>query len=178
MVGVKGRSGRPLGPAHSHRGPYNECWVWTGFLLKGYGRVWWEERLQLVHRLVYEVLVGHIPEGLLVLHHCDNPPCYNPAHLYVGTNQDNANDRVVRGRSSHKTYERTNDHRIKMSEVRKGKKSFINGQEMVGDNHPRTKLSSHQIDEIRQSHLSRAELAKQYNVSWTQINRIIKGLSR
>lgn len=51
-----------------------------------------------VHRWAYEHFVGPIPDGLLVLHKCDNSRCSNPDHLYVGTQKDNTNDKKARGR--------------------------------------------------------------------------------
>lgn len=168
--------GRPVGEHHYKRGPYLGCWEWTGSKLAfGYGRVWWNGKLNLVHRLVYEALVEDIPKGLFVLHHCDNPPCFNPNHLYVGTDQDNSNDRVSRGRQVNYTYERTEEHRIKMSVARKGIKSTKNGKTMSGENHPRVKLTDRQVFEIRKSKLSNAELSRRYNVSWTHISRIKQG---
>ena len=54
--------------------------------------------LQLVHRLAWEAEHGPIPEGMLVLHHCDNPPCYNIQHLFLGTHADNLADAQAKGR--------------------------------------------------------------------------------
>lgn len=79
------------------------CWVWRrGKTPRGYGKVWRNGRHVYVHRLAYETFVGPIPEGLGVLHRCDNPPCCNPAHLFIGTDADNAADRVAKGRHPHK----------------------------------------------------------------------------
>lgn len=71
------------------------CWKWTGPTdRKGYGR--WGKKVASRHS--WELANGPIPEGMWVLHHCDNPPCVNPAHLYLGTNTENVQDRVARGR--------------------------------------------------------------------------------
>lgn len=76
------------------------CHEWTGQLDRGgYGKISIPGRgTQKVHRVAYEMLVGEIPTGVLVLHHCDNPKCFNPAHLYLGTHKDNTRDRIKRGR--------------------------------------------------------------------------------
>lgn len=67
-----------------------QCWVWHGFRnVGGYGRISVKSRQTLVHRLVYEMLIGPIPDGLCVLHTCDNPPCVNPAHLHLGDRREN-----------------------------------------------------------------------------------------
>lgn len=66
----------------------------------GYGSVWVDGKLWGAHRLAYTITKGPIPEGLKVLHSCDNPPCCNPAHLRIGTQLDNARDREERGRGN------------------------------------------------------------------------------
>lgn len=80
-----------------HRGEADECWEWQGTRFKGpcdYGRIGQGR----AHVEMWERENGPVPEGLGVLHHCDNPPCVNPAHLYVGTALDNARDRKLRDR--------------------------------------------------------------------------------
>ena len=70
----------------------------------GYGTIWHGGKYQPAHRVVYELTVGPIPEGLLLLHRCDNPPCVNPSHLFPGTHQDNADDKMRKGRHYSQTH--------------------------------------------------------------------------
>ncbi len=76
------------------------CWEWTGTTVYGYGQISSGRANIRVHRLSYETFVGPIPEGHHVLHRCDNPPCWNPSHLFTGTDLDNARDCISKGRSN------------------------------------------------------------------------------
>jgi hypothetical protein len=104
------------------------------------------------HRLAWEAANGRpVPDGLLVLHSCDNPPCVNPAHLRAGTHRENMGDKVARGR------------------VR------------AGAAHGRAVLTEADVYEIRRLRADRSatcrELAERYGVSMTQISNIARGLS-
>lgn len=78
------------------------CWEWTGARWpRGYGEVNMAKRPKLVHRVVYEMLIGPIPDRMEVCHHCDNPPCCNPVHLFIGTHADNMRDKVAKGRGNY-----------------------------------------------------------------------------
>jgi hypothetical protein len=70
-------------------GGFNSCWEWQGEIADGYGRVWWESKNKLVHRIMYEWVNGKIPADLQVDHVCCNRRCANPIHLELVTNHEN-----------------------------------------------------------------------------------------
>ena len=75
------------------------CWEWTGYYTpSGYGRMRIENKHRLMHRLSWEMKNGPIPDGMQVCHHCDNPPCVKPSHLFLGTQMDNVKDMIAKGR--------------------------------------------------------------------------------
>lgn len=77
----------------------SDCWLWKGTKrAKGYGQFKWNGKNVAAHRMAYTLAYGSIPEGLLIRHTCDNPPCVNPNHLLVGTDADNVRDMMERGR--------------------------------------------------------------------------------
>lgn len=94
----------PLGQrlwAQIQRGAPDDCWPFTGGTTKfGYGQISYENHPRMAHRLVYEQMKGEIPDGQIVRHTCDNPPCCNPAHLILGSHADNARDKVERDRAA------------------------------------------------------------------------------
>jgi hypothetical protein len=77
----------------------DDCWPWTaGRDGKGYGCFWSGDRRLISSRLAYVVGYGSVPTDLMVCHRCDNPPCCNPSHLFLGTNRDNMRDKAAKGR--------------------------------------------------------------------------------
>lgn len=82
----------------SHVNKDGDCWLWTGSLNNhGYGTFGSGE---LSHRISWVFAYGTIPVGLFVLHHCDNPLCIRPEHLFLGTQSDNVRDMLAKGRAS------------------------------------------------------------------------------
>lgn len=127
------------------------CWEFFGCKSSdGYGLLTFQGRPEKAHRLSYKLAVGEIPIGMVVCHKCDNPPCGNPDHLFIGTQSDNIADRVSKGHEA--------DH-----------KGVKNG---------RAKLNDSEILRIRNSHdrgeHTKKELADKYGVSDVLIGMIVK----
>lgn len=75
--------------------------MWTAAQnVDGYGRFYFDGKFWMAHRLSYTLQVGEIPSGMQVLHVCDNPPCINIKHLFLGTNADNVADKVSKNRQA------------------------------------------------------------------------------
>lgn len=145
------------------------CWLWTKCKDKdGYGKFKIclgskqnQKRLR-AHRYAWLVTNGPIPPTMFILHKCDNPPCCNPSHLYVGNHQQNIEDRQRRNRQA--KGERAGNH-IHVEKRPRGEK------------HGRSKLTWEQVREIRMRRLeSQARLAKEFDVSSGTIWFVLKGL--
>jgi hypothetical protein len=138
------------------KGP-EECWPWlAGKSPSGYGSFSIKLRGFRAHRVAYELEIGPIPEGLIVRHKCDNPACCNPNHLEVGTNRDNTQDAIRRGRWSPPPIQSKN-----------------------GASAPRAKLTSDQVIEARRLYhnhtLYQYELARMFGVSQAAMSKIVRG---
>jgi len=104
----------------SRRGE-DECWPWLAYRNEwGYGTIGTPAAIgvELAHRVSWQLHKGPIPDGMLVLHRCDNPPCVNPAHLFLGTDADNSHDRDAKGRLQPLRGERHGCSRLTEDDVR------------------------------------------------------------
>lgn len=130
------------------RGP-NDCWEWKANRApRGYGKFMWRrDRTQLASRIAYHFSKGD-PGSMFVCHSCDNPPCCNPAHLWLGTHKDNMDDMDRKGR--------------RRPPIRRGTDNNF------------AKLNEQIVREIRQSGLPSKEIAQRYGVTSTAIYLIRK----
>ncbi len=134
------------------------CWEWTGRSKskKGYGQIGSGGKggaHVLVHRLSYTIHRGPIPEGMVVMHLCDNPSCVNPAHLKAGTQSENIKHAVESGR-----------------------KALPDLPVFHGTEHHMAKIDENAVRDIRASGKKTSALAEEYGLSYSSIQRIRKRL--
>lgn len=122
------------------------CWLWEGASSGRYGNIHIKDKTFLVHRIVWELHNGSIPEGMCVCHTCDTPSCVNPRHLFLGTHKANMQDRENKGR---------------------GYIPYVRGEK-----HGRCKLTTKQVLAIREDKRSQKEIAKNYDVCQMTISNI------
>lgn len=98
-------------------GGLDQCWIWQGSKRGQYGGLMFRGKRDGAHRVSYLINCGEIPEGIDVLHRCDNPLCVNPAHLFLGTHADNMHDMKMKGRAKAPRGERANAGKLTAAEV-------------------------------------------------------------
>jgi len=130
----------------------SECWPWVASVGQyGYGQFRHDDKMRKAHRIAWELTNGPLPAHLVVCHHCDNPPCCNPAHLFVGSNADNMADMKAKGR----------------------------GRCLRGQTHPRARLTSlevrAEIPDLLAHGFLQSEVGKMYGVGQAHISRIALG---
>ena len=144
---------------HVTRAADDECWEWTGsHNPDGYGHLRMHNRMGVpcdedAHRLSWRLHHGAIPDGLCVLHTCDNPACVNPAHLFLGTIADNNHDMRLKGRDRHPR----------------------------GEQNGRAKLTQAAVLDMRRRYaaggISQEQLGREYGVCQSVAGRAIQGLT-
>ena len=141
--------------AKVHKTP--NCWLWTGAISAGYGVLRRGRKAQniLAHRFMWELQYGMIPKGCIICHRCDIPKCVNPRHLFIGTQRDNIQDAIKKGR------------------VVPWGKHF--GQ-AKGEKHGRAKLALADVQELRhlrQEGMNYRQLGQRFGITGTQACRIV-----
>ncbi len=144
------------------------CWLWTSAIHdRGYGMFGMKGRAVRVHRIMWEITFGPIPEGIWVLHRCDTRCCCNPSHLFLGTNQDNVDDMMRKGR-----------HR---SPDPKMHSDILREKAARGENHRDAKFTEEEVKAIvaryRQGGISQRALGQIHGADHTTIGDMIRGSS-
>ena len=111
------------------------CWVWIGAIAShGYGTITTKRRHSYAHRVSWELSSGKIPDGLCVLHKCDNPPCIRPDHLFLGTGKDNTADMINKGRAVfNPPGERSSNHKLTKADVIAMRERYARGDIAIAD---------------------------------------------
>ena len=152
------------------------CWPWMAFRNPaGYGMFGIGRKVQLAHRVSWWLEKGE-PAGMFVCHHCDNPPCCNPAHLFLGTSRDNALDAKAKGRLA--TGDR-HGFRLHPEAVPRGDRhgSRTHPESVPrGEQIARAKLTERQVVEIRQATGTCDEIGARYGISNPAVSRIRRRL--
>lgn len=108
-----------------------DCWEWKATTITGgYGHFGLNGELVLAHRFSYSLVYGEIPEGMCICHHCDNPGCVRPSHLFMGTRSDNARDMVAKGRDRQPDSrgERQGASKLVENDVREIRRLYVTGR--------------------------------------------------
>jgi predicted DNA-binding protein (UPF0251 family) len=156
---------------HVGRKQSNGCIPWTGYTNpSGYGELGsggQAGRKVGASRVSYELFVGPIPDGMMVCHHCDNPTCIFPVHLFIGTGSDNMADMVAKGRAR----KRTPGSRRYLQELRPAEDKVLRGEKS-----PCAKLTAEKVLAIRaaiSAGESQSQIARQFGVVQQTISAVV-----
>jgi hypothetical protein len=149
------------------------CIVWLGATDEdGYGLFRFNGRMVRANRFAYEDTFGPIPDGYMVCHECDTPPCVHPEHLFLGTARDNTQDMIRKGRKAKLKGEWTPERRARFREL-------IRGTRPKGEQCKHAKLDEAKVRQMRQirSETGRpySELAAMFGVTKRAARRAITG---
>ena len=157
------------------------CWKWMASTdRKGYGHISYRSQLLQAHRVSYIMVYGPIPDGLCVLHKCDNPGCVNPDHLFLGTHKDNSDDKISKGRDRH-AIGNQNGSRKYPERLAWGDRNWTrkHPERLRGEKGSSAKLTAVQVRDIRARYrhrtVSYSYLAKEFGVTTGTIAHIIQG---
>jgi hypothetical protein len=157
------------------------CWEWTGSRRNrfGYGCFNVAGGKVLAHRMAWKIRNGAIPNRLCVLHRCDNPPCVNPDHLFLGTRGDNAHDMEAKERSRHPTGLANGRHTKPERTARGERHGFRLHPEAHsrGERSANAKLTERAVKSIRQLYkrgASAVAIAHEFDVSRSQVFKIVQ----
>lgn len=157
-----------------------DCWPWIAAVTHdGYGRYTMRRQHNMAHRVAFRMKIGEIPKGLCVCHHCDNPGCCNPSHLWLGTNWDNSLDSLMKGRLARGKRNGAYTHPEK---IRRGKAHPFKINPMLhafGESVNTAKLTASHVIAIRRFYATgkhtMQSLAMRFKISKANIDFIVKG---
>ena len=108
------------------------CWEWTAGLNRGYGQFPVRgDKNYRAHRFAWSIIYGAIPPNKFVLHRCDNRKCVRPNHLFIGTQRDNVQDAIVKGRRSSTQGEANGSAKLTNKQVLKMRRWFSQGKTLT-----------------------------------------------
>ena len=159
------------------------CWVWTGQTDKdGYGTLGYKGKKTRAHRIAWIFVHGSIPDGLFVLHACDNPSCVNVDHLFTGNSRSNVDDMISKGRNAKGDTHWT--HLYPERRLTGDRNGVHKHPECVayGYDHPKAKLTTNHVRVVkslyRRGNHTQQMLASMFSVSQVAISLIIRGKNR
>ncbi len=149
-------------------GAPDDCWEWQrGRTVAGYGTARFGGKQTVASRAVWALLYGPIREGAYICHHCDNPPCVNPAHLFLGTPSDNVQDMIRKGRMNC----------VKTDASRASARSLMRAMRARQRRPLNARLTDEQVAAILADSRSQDAIAADYGVAQTTISLIKRRLT-